>query len=198
MTVVAMSQSELTQLDVLQRIARRELRVSDAAVLLRLCPRQIYRLLSRVRSDGATGLVSRKRGRPSSRRFTARWRCTAIKRCSFSSRRPLPARWRASAFTCASTSLPNNRSAADRSPEGTIPLMRPASTSSISPPLKADEPSDCTEQLAAPRTLSQFAPGDAGPYPDRPAIRTAPPGRCQSGLRPRCATVSPLRPLRGV
>lgn len=74
MTVVAMSQSELTRFDVLQRVERGELRISDAAASLSLCPRQIYRLLGRLRTNGATGLVSRKRGRASNRRFSEAFR----------------------------------------------------------------------------------------------------------------------------
>lgn len=74
MTVVAMSQSELTRFDVLQRVERGELRISDAAASLSLCPRQIYRLLGRLRTDGAAGLVSRKRGRVSNRRFSDAFR----------------------------------------------------------------------------------------------------------------------------
>lgn len=74
MTVVVMSQSELTRFDVLKRVERGELRISDAAASLSLCPRQIYRLLRRLRTDGAAGLVSRKRGRPSNRRFSDAFR----------------------------------------------------------------------------------------------------------------------------
>ncbi len=51
MMVVAMSQSELPGFDILQRVERGELRLSDEAASLRLCPRKIYRLLDRLRSD---------------------------------------------------------------------------------------------------------------------------------------------------
>src|SRR5436305_420669 len=78
MTVVAMSQSELTRFDVLQRVDRGELRISDAAASLSLCPRQIYRLLDRLRTNGAAGLVSRKRGRASNRRFSEAFRDQVI------------------------------------------------------------------------------------------------------------------------
>ena len=71
MTVVAMSQSELSRYDTLLRVTRRELRVEDAATLLGLSRRQVGRLLIRLRSDGAEGLVSRKRGKPSNRRHSA-------------------------------------------------------------------------------------------------------------------------------
>jgi Winged helix-turn helix len=70
MTVVAMSHGELSRFDTLMRVERGELRVEDAAILLGLKRRQVFRLLERMRTDGASGLVSRKRGRPSNRRHS--------------------------------------------------------------------------------------------------------------------------------
>ena len=70
MAVLAMSHGELARFDTLMRIERGELRVEDAAALLGLKRRQIFRLLKRMRTDGASGLVSRKRGRPSNRRYS--------------------------------------------------------------------------------------------------------------------------------
>ena len=67
MTVLAMSHGELSRFDTLMRVQRSELRVEDAAALLGLKRRQVFRLLDRLRSDGASGLISRKRGRPSNR-----------------------------------------------------------------------------------------------------------------------------------
>jgi len=68
MTVLAMSHGELSRFDTLMRVERGELRIDDAAGLLGLKRRQVFRLLDRLRTDGAEGLVSRKRGRPSNRR----------------------------------------------------------------------------------------------------------------------------------
>ena len=68
MTVVAMSHGDLSRFDTLMRVERGELRVEDAAFLLGLKRRQVFRLLERLRTEGASGLVSRKRGRPSNRR----------------------------------------------------------------------------------------------------------------------------------
>src|SRR3546814_10956111 len=65
MTVVAMSHGELSRYDTLRRFERGELRIEDAAMLLGICQRQVYRLLDRLRADGPDALVSRKRGRPS-------------------------------------------------------------------------------------------------------------------------------------
>jgi predicted transcriptional regulator len=63
MTVVAMSHGELSRYDTLLRVKRRELRVDDAATLLGLSRRQISRLLDRLRTEGAEGLISRRRGK---------------------------------------------------------------------------------------------------------------------------------------
>ncbi len=70
MTMVAMSHGELSRFDTLMRIERGELRVEDAAALLGLKRRQVFRLLERLRSEGASGVVSRKRGRPSNWRHS--------------------------------------------------------------------------------------------------------------------------------
>lgn len=78
MTVVAMSHGELSRYDTLQRVERRELRVEDAAALLGLGRRQIFRLLDRMRAGGPEALVSWKRGRPSNRRFDDVWRDRVI------------------------------------------------------------------------------------------------------------------------
>ncbi|MES2495205.1 MAG: ISNCY family transposase [Pseudomonadota bacterium] len=74
MTVLAMSHGELSRFDTVMRVARGELRVDDAATVLGLKRRQVFRLLDRLRSDGAAGLVSRKRGRPSNRRHSDAFR----------------------------------------------------------------------------------------------------------------------------
>ena len=70
MMVVAMSHGELSRFDTLMRVERGELRVEDAANLLGLKRRHVFRLLERLRSEGAAGLVSRRRGRPSNRRHS--------------------------------------------------------------------------------------------------------------------------------
>jgi transposase len=69
MSVVAMSHGELSRYDTLLRFDRGELRAQDAAILLGVGRRQIYRLLDRLRSGGPEALVSWKRGRPSNRAF---------------------------------------------------------------------------------------------------------------------------------
>lgn len=74
MTVLAMSHGELSRYDTLMRVEHGELRVDDAAALLGLKRRQVFRLLDRMRAEGAAGLISRKRGKPSNRRHSAKLR----------------------------------------------------------------------------------------------------------------------------
>lgn len=78
MTVVSMSQGELSRYDTLQRVERGDLRIDDAAMVLGLGRRQVFRLLDRMRAVGAEGLVSRKRGRPSNRRYSDAFRDQVI------------------------------------------------------------------------------------------------------------------------
>ncbi|QEH78199.1 ISNCY family transposase [Sphingomonas sp. C8-2] len=78
MTVVAMSHGELSRYDTLRRFERGELRIEDAAMLLGVSRRQVYRLLGRLRSDGPEALVSWKRGRPSNRTFSAEFRTRVV------------------------------------------------------------------------------------------------------------------------
>src|SRR6478609_4205603 len=78
MAVVLMSKAELSRVDTLARVARGELPVAGAASLLGLSPRQVFRLLARLRAEGASGLASRRRGRPSNRRLPASVREAAL------------------------------------------------------------------------------------------------------------------------
>ena len=78
MAVVLMSKAELSRVDTLARVDRGELPVAGAASLLDLSPRQVFRLLARFRAEGAAGLASRRRGRPSNRRLPAAVREAAL------------------------------------------------------------------------------------------------------------------------
>ena len=78
MTVLTMSAAEITRFDTLMRVDRGEIRIPDAMELLGLQRRQIYWLLRRLRQEGAAGLVSRKRGRPSNRRFSDAFRAEVV------------------------------------------------------------------------------------------------------------------------
>lgn len=64
MELWTMSDQELTRFEVLQRVSDRRMTGGQAAQVLGLSRRQVYRLLRTLRRDGATGLISRKRGKP--------------------------------------------------------------------------------------------------------------------------------------
>src|SRR6476660_7881575 len=78
MTVITMSREELTRLRVLVDIADGRLSVADAAGLIGVGRRQIYRLMDAFRARGADGLISRKRGRFSNRALGAVFRETVL------------------------------------------------------------------------------------------------------------------------
>jgi Winged helix-turn helix len=60
--------AELTRLEVLRDLDHRRLTTAAAAQLLGLERRQGFRLLKAYRAEGAAGLISQRRGRPSNRR----------------------------------------------------------------------------------------------------------------------------------
>jgi len=66
-----MSAKDLDRLEVLGRVIERRLTQRQAAEQLGLSLRQVKRLCRALRRDGAAGLVSGKRGRPSNRRLSA-------------------------------------------------------------------------------------------------------------------------------
>lgn len=64
---MTMSQKEVGRLSVIQAVIDKRLGQAAAARQLQLSTRQVKRLVRRYREDGAAGLVSRRRGRPSNR-----------------------------------------------------------------------------------------------------------------------------------
>jgi len=66
---VALTMGELDRLQVMTRIAERRLTRRKAAGLLKLSERQVRRLYRRFAAGGASGVASRRRGRPSNRRL---------------------------------------------------------------------------------------------------------------------------------
>ena len=66
-----MSDKELSRFEVLQQVRERRMTQQHAGQLLGLTRRQIYRLLRSVKEHGATGLVSKRRGRRSNYRLAA-------------------------------------------------------------------------------------------------------------------------------
>jgi transposase len=75
---LTMSAKELDRLEVLGRVIERRLTQRQAAEQLGLSLRQVERLCRALRSDGAAGLVSRKRGRASNRKLPAALREHAL------------------------------------------------------------------------------------------------------------------------
>jgi len=63
-----MSDGELSRLEVLRDLDQGRLTTQAAAQLLGLERRQVFRLLKAYRTEGATGLISKRRGRRSNRR----------------------------------------------------------------------------------------------------------------------------------
>jgi hypothetical protein len=78
MAVVSMSDREGERLAVLSDVRSGRLRILDACALLSLQRRQVFRLLARLQQDGATGLVSRRRGKPGNHRRPAALRSLAL------------------------------------------------------------------------------------------------------------------------
>lgn len=76
--LVTLSQNELHRLEAIQKIRDRRLSVVQAAKLLRLSRAQVHRLLQAYDRDGAAGLASKRRGRPSNRRHTEDFRNAAL------------------------------------------------------------------------------------------------------------------------
>jgi hypothetical protein len=69
MTVIAMSRTEIDRMSVLQDLAANRIRVTEAATLMSLGRRQVFRLAKAYARRGPEALVSRRRGRPSNRAY---------------------------------------------------------------------------------------------------------------------------------
>ncbi len=69
-----MSKRELGRVEVLARVRSKQLRVVDAARLMRVSYRQTKRLWKRYREEGAVGLKHRSAGRPSNRAHELKFR----------------------------------------------------------------------------------------------------------------------------
>jgi len=69
--LLTMSANELSRLEVMQRLEERRLKQKEAAEILGVSVRQIKRLLSKYRKDGASGLVSHRRGKASNNQLSA-------------------------------------------------------------------------------------------------------------------------------
>jgi hypothetical protein len=78
MTVITMSRKELARLQTLVDLADGRRPLADAAALMGVGRRQAYRLLSAFRGQGADGVISRRRGKPSNRAHGSIFRRTVL------------------------------------------------------------------------------------------------------------------------
>jgi transposase len=76
--LLTMSDGELARADTLRDLDQDRLTIEAAQQLLGLSRRQIFRLLKAYRLKGSTGLISRKRGRPSNRKTRDEVRAAAL------------------------------------------------------------------------------------------------------------------------
>ncbi len=78
MTVIAMSRTEIDRMSVLQDLAASRIKMTEAASLMSLGRRQVFRLAKAYAQRGPGALVSRKRGRPSNRAYATDLRDAAV------------------------------------------------------------------------------------------------------------------------
>jgi transposase len=76
--LLTMNNRELTRLEVIQRLKDKRLTQKEAAQMLSLSVRQIKRLYRAYKAQGARGLVSQRRGKPSNNRLDAKTQQKAI------------------------------------------------------------------------------------------------------------------------
>ncbi|AYJ85373.1 hypothetical protein D3Y57_05080 (plasmid) [Sphingomonas paeninsulae] len=69
MAVLHMSTEELSRVETLMHVVSGRMTVIEAARLMSVSRRHAHRLLTRYLDDGSSGLLSRRRGRPSNRRL---------------------------------------------------------------------------------------------------------------------------------
>ena len=78
MTVFSMSRAEIDRLHVLRDVIGERISAREAAQLMRLTPRQVFRLLKIYRADGPSALLSKRRGKPSNRSYPSVVRTEAL------------------------------------------------------------------------------------------------------------------------
>ena len=69
-TTLSMSTKELSRLEVIQRLSKKQMSQKEAGELLHPGTRPIKRLLKRYRKQGAAGLISKHRGRKAAHRIS--------------------------------------------------------------------------------------------------------------------------------
>jgi transposase len=74
MDLLTMSKKEVNRLEVMQRVDEKRMKQKTAAEQLGISERQVKRLLRKYRQDGANGLVSKRRGKPSNHQLAEKTR----------------------------------------------------------------------------------------------------------------------------
>ncbi|SGZ03372.1 Putative phage intergrase [Moritella viscosa] len=75
----AMSQKELNRVDVIRDVCEKRLTQVNASNILNLTRRQVQRLVNNFRKNGAQGLASLRRGKPSNRQFSPAFKQNALR-----------------------------------------------------------------------------------------------------------------------
>lgn len=70
MDIIKLSERELQRLEIIQSVLQKHISITKAAEHLALSRSQVHRLVKRYQSDGAAGLASARRGKPSNRRYS--------------------------------------------------------------------------------------------------------------------------------
>src|SRR5215211_6508987 len=78
MTVIPMSRAEIDRVHVLRDVMAERITVREAAQLLRITRRQVFRLLKVYHAGGPAALVSSRRGKPSNRSYPATLRTEVL------------------------------------------------------------------------------------------------------------------------
>jgi len=66
---VTMSHKEITRLEVMQKLSSKQIKQNKAAQLLKISTRQVRRIYKEYKRQGALGVVSKRRGKPSNNKF---------------------------------------------------------------------------------------------------------------------------------
>lgn len=76
--LLTMSKTELTRLEVMQRLEEKRLKQKEAAEMLGINERHVRRLMCAYRQEGERGLISKRRGKPSNNRLKPETKQQAI------------------------------------------------------------------------------------------------------------------------
>src|SRR3954454_14774226 len=78
MTVLSMSRAQIDRVHVLKDLLAERIRPSEAAQLMGVTRRRVFRLLKAYHAGGPAALISKKRGKPSNRAYPAIVRTEAM------------------------------------------------------------------------------------------------------------------------